>query len=85
MPQGLAAVTFIHPDPGEETEPSSGWIYPDCVTHPVSSIQTWIREASLHGVQIPWHHPRQAWWLLARDPARLPSDEGKRLLHGAVL
>ena len=84
-PQGLAAVTFIHPDPGEETESVSGWVYPDCVTHSVSSIETWIGEASLQGCRIPWHHPRQSWWLLARDSGRLPSDEEKRLLQGIVL
>ena len=84
-PQGLAVVTFIHPETGEESSSASGWIYPDCVSHSVSRVEEWIRDASLHGCRIPWYHPRQTWWILARDPNRLPSDEEQSLLRGAVL
>jgi cyclopropane fatty-acyl-phospholipid synthase-like methyltransferase len=84
-PQGVAAVTFIHPDEGQDREPGQGWVYPEVVTHSVESVAELISDAALQGVSIPWYHPRQTWWILARDSSRLPGPEQFDLLRGAVL
>jgi cyclopropane fatty-acyl-phospholipid synthase-like methyltransferase len=83
-PDGLAAVTFIHPEADQAPEPGEGWVYPECVTHSVASIHELVYEAGLHPLAIPWHHPRQTWWLLARSPDRLPGRDQLELLQGAV-
>lgn len=84
-PHGIAAVTFIHPDTGQDPEPGQGWVYPGVVTHSVEDVAELIRAAGLHGISIPWHHPRQTWWILSRDPSRLPGPDQLSLLRGANL
>jgi hypothetical protein len=84
-PSGLAAVTFIHPEEGQAPEPGEGWVYPECVTHSVASIHELVHAAGLHPLAIPWHHPRQTWWLLAHSLDCLPGRDQLDLLQGAVL
>jgi SAM-dependent methyltransferase len=73
-PRGLCAVTFIH---GEE-DPPDGWWYGGVtsrtkVRYRESHIRELVEDAGLHGCPIPWHHPRQTWWLLGRS---LPDVDG---------
>jgi len=84
-PRGIAAVTFIHPDEGKAPEPGQGWVYPKIVTHSVESVAKLISDAALHGVSIPWFHPRQSWWILAHNRSCLPGPDQLELLRGEVL
>lgn len=81
-PDGLIAVTFIE---GIEDFDDSGWVYPDCVRYRRPTIKRFAEEAGLFITRIPWYHPRQTWYLLARDNNRLPNRPMKRHLSGAVL
>ena len=86
-PSGIAAVTFIH---GEEDCDGDGWFYAGQpnnrrVTYRPETIGEFAREAGLFSKHIPWYHPRQAWYLLASDEARLPTQAMLQHLSGAVL
>lgn len=83
---GLALVTFIHPDqiPGVPIE-APGWTYPGCTTYEPARIMELISAADLAGRRLPWYHPRQTWYVLAVDPSKLPSPDWDRHLSGAVL
>ena len=82
---GIIAATFIHNAELRTPDSEEGWIYPDVVSHTEASITDLIKGAGLHGCSIPWYHPRQRWWLLARNASRLPDSDAQGLLHGAVL
>jgi SAM-dependent methyltransferase len=85
-PSGLAVATFILPGQAGVTESHEpGWLYPDCVAHAPATIATMIARAKLYGRMLPWFHPRQTWYALARDPARLPAPAFDQCLRGAVL
>jgi len=84
---GIIAVTFNH---GEHDCDGSGWYYPDQpdnrkVTYQPATIAAFAREVDLHIARIPWYHPRQHWYLLARDRSRLPTPDMMQHLTGAVL
>jgi len=81
-PDGICAVTFIEGGRGEVKE---GWVYPGCVEYRLETIENLIQGAGLVGMPIPWFHPRQSWFLLARESSSLPSADEVHLLHGAVL
>lgn len=78
---GLVAATFIRStrDFGE-----SGWVYPGVVRFRHSTIDRLIRSAGLIGRPLPWYHPRQTWYVLARSKEALPSLLERMLLTGAV-
>ena len=82
---GIAAVTFVHAAPGEDDCDAKGWVYPDSVAYRPETILEAIREAGLHGRAIPWYHPRQSWYVLSNDVARVPRESMSRALLGAVL
>jgi SAM-dependent methyltransferase len=92
-PSGIAALTFVHPgtadpdvvhaDPGDDTAPP--WLYPHCYCYDRHVAENWVTSAGLAGWPIPWHHPRQTWWLLARSPDVLPPPEFVRQLTGPTL
>lgn len=85
-PGGLALVTFILPgQSGVAESHMRGWLYPDCVAHSPETIRTLIAHAHLFGRALPWFHPRQTWYVLARDPGRLPPLASDRYLRGALL
>lgn len=79
---GLIAVTFIE---GISDFKGSGWIYPGCVNYRPPTIERFVEEAGLWGIRLPWYHPRQTWYLLARDRHRLPNKAMLCHLSGAVL
>jgi cyclopropane fatty-acyl-phospholipid synthase-like methyltransferase len=60
---GIAAVTFIH---GKNNFTGNGWIYPGCVEYIPETIEQLGTESKLFIKQIPWHHPRQTWYLLSK-------------------
>jgi SAM-dependent methyltransferase len=81
-PAGLLAATFIE---GEDDHTGREWVYPDVVAYRPATILRFADEAGLTALRIPWFHPRQQWYLLARDSKRLPTAEMMRYLRGAVL
>jgi|SRR5581483_7451674 len=82
-PSGLAAVTFVSSVSRDNT--IEGWTYPDVVRYRKSTIRRWLRESGLVGRPIPWFHPRQTWWIVARDPSVLPPRSARRALRGVSL
>jgi hypothetical protein len=82
----MALVTFIHPGQGGVDESrESGWVYPQCVAYAPEIIAEMIDRGALFGRTIPWFHPRQTWYVLAKDPSRLPGPEVDHCLRGAIL
>ena len=79
---GLAVVTFSE---GAKDFDGSGWIYPDMVEYRPSTVVSLAASAGLFAARLPWYHPGQAWYVLAKDRRRLPSRSMRRLLKGAVL
>ncbi len=86
-PDGLALVTALHPGQDGVTEFfGSGWVYPGSVGHRPETLARIFAAAGLpHFRALPWFHPRQTWYALAKNPARLPAPEFDRLLAGAIL
>jgi SAM-dependent methyltransferase len=90
---GLAAITVIHPDSGdEEAVPVSledpavpDWRYPGCYAYPPQEIATAIEAAGMAGRPLEWRHPRHRWWLLAPAPDRLAPDAFLAELTGPTL
>ena len=78
---GLIAATFLN---GIDY-PGTGWIYPKCATHSVASVQRMVEAAGLTAIRAPWFHPRQHWWLMARDADQLPDQRQLAHLTGVVL
>jgi SAM-dependent methyltransferase len=81
-PEGLIVATFVE-GPADHT--GDDWVYPDVVEYRRRTIRAAISAADLVGQRIPWYHPRQSWYVLARDPSRLPNRAMRRQLRGAVL
>lgn len=79
---GIVAATFIE---GKRDFEGTGWVYPGCVEFQPATVERFAREAGLLAVRIPWYHPRQTWYLLARDKRRLPGEAMLQHLSGAVL
>jgi SAM-dependent methyltransferase len=81
-PYGIIAATFIE---GDIDFDGSGWIYPGCVTYKRTTVEKFADAANIHVLRIPWYHPRQTWYLLAKDKKRLPGEDMFKHLSGAVL
>jgi SAM-dependent methyltransferase len=82
-PKGVCLVTFIEDD--DAVDPQEGWKYPGCISYKRDGVSALIADAGLVGMRLSWFHPRQQWYLLARNDESLPSRREARLLHGAVL
>lgn len=80
-PRGLIAATFLI---GSDID-ASGWIYPKCSTYSPKTINALARHCGLQAMPVPWFHPRQSWWLFARDISRLPTAGQATMLTGVVL
>jgi hypothetical protein len=79
-------MTFIHPDrTGGVEQHAPGWTYPECVSYAPETLQSLFTEAGLFGRAIPWFHPRQTWYVAARDQSRIPASSEDRYLSGPVL
>ena len=95
-PKGLIVATFVESD---RDFPADGWAYAGCDDykfHPStakkgptmyrpSTIMQFAADAGLRMLRLPWYHPRQTWYLLARKRRRLPTDDMLRHLTGVVL
>lgn len=85
-PHGLALVTLLHPGQDGAAEfHGRGWVYPQSVAHAPGTIARIIAAAGLCGRPIPWFHPRQSWYALAREPRSLPPHAFDRHLRGALI
>ena len=83
---GLVLATVIH-DFGlhRSALAASGWIYPQCVAFTAEQFQDAAQVAGLSSRALPWFHPRQSWYALARDPGRLPPPEADAHLSGTIV
>lgn len=79
---GIIAATFSE---GGADFDGNGWVYPGCVDYRRSTIKRFAKEAGLFISRIPWYHPRQTWYVLAKDRKHLPGDHMMRYLSGTVL
>jgi SAM-dependent methyltransferase len=79
---GLIVATFVE---GLIDFQGEGWIYPSCVNYRQETIQSFAEQADLHAIRIPWYHPRQSWYILAKCKDRLPTAAMLPYLTGAVL
>ncbi len=92
-PSGIAAVTFIHADPEDHEvvhiEPGDTnwpvWLYPGCFSYRREVAAKFVADAGLKGTIIPWYHPRQTWWLLAKGDDVLPPLSVRERLSGETL
>jgi len=82
---GIAALTFVVASDDSAEDERGGWIYPGVVAHPPDTIARWIAVAGLVGRAIPWWHPRQTWYVLAKRADRIPHERHDALLRGSVL
>ena len=83
---GLALATFALLREGQTPDdPNVGWVYPGGVRYTQEAVAEMISNAGLAGRALPWFHPRQTWYALALDPARLPPPRFDSFLQGAVL
>lgn len=80
--RGLAVVTFVE---GSRDHDGADWVYPGVVEYRPATIAEFAAEAGLAIERIPWFHPKQTWFLLARDRARLPHKDDLTLLGGRTL
>lgn len=81
-PHGLIAATFKE---GASDFGNSGWVYPGCINYRQSTVKRMAKETGFFIIRLPWYHPRQTWYLLAKNRHRLPSIAALRHLSGAVL
>jgi Methyltransferase domain len=74
-PTGLAAISFKHH--AKKDNQREGWLYaphrPGVARYTKKTIDRWLRDCGLKGMPIPWYHPTQTWWLIARPETSLPS------------
>jgi SAM-dependent methyltransferase len=79
---GIAAVTFVE---GIKDFQGAGWVYPEAVRYRRTTIRKMLRDSGLYARRIPWYHPRQTWYILAKSNKRLPPYRLFHYLRGAVL
>jgi SAM-dependent methyltransferase len=83
---GLVLATFV--DARERHAPEftgDGWAYPDVTVYREETVAALIRDAGLLPLALPWYHPRQRWYAMARNAAALPPMAKLVHLSGAVL
>lgn len=83
-PGGLVCCTFVAAPASERERHKPGWTYPQCVRFTDGEVGAFFAEAGLRRLRLDWYHPRQVWYLGARDAADLPSGDDLRHLTGAV-
>jgi len=79
-PGGRALVTFV-----ESIRNYSGaesWLYPGCTHYNRRTISRILKGAGAHWRRLPWFHPAQTWYLIAREKHHLPSRYSCFLLLG---
>lgn len=85
-PGGLIVSTFLRADlrPDFPVE-TPGWTYPGCTTYRPETLSRLFAQAGLVGRMLPWFHPLQFWYAIARSPDDLPAEAHDVHLVGAVL
>lgn len=78
---GLLAATFLN---GVDMN-LSGWLYPKCMTYEADTLRALAANHGLQAMPIPWYHPRQTWWLMARSAEQLPTRSQLAHLGGGTL
>lgn len=78
---GIVLATFIH---GDEDTPE-GWRYPGCLKYRKALVREMLDSEGLVGKRLDWFHPRQSWWIMAKDKANIPNKRELALLSGVVL
>lgn len=74
-PDGLAVLTFFQVSDGEAPAPATdAWLYPDILAYDQSTVRGFLEEVGAPS-QLSWWHPRQTWWLLAKNPSALPPED----------
>jgi SAM-dependent methyltransferase len=78
---GIAAITFAPPlNSGNLEFDGQGWVYPALTMYRIETVLRTIGDAGLYGRKIPWFHPRQIWFIVAKSPDQLPpADEDVHL------
>ena len=74
--------TARHPKAAVEIE---GWVYPQNMAYRTETLHDLSAGAGLVLQRLPWYHPRQTWFALAKAKADLIPEEQLRHLTGAVL
>jgi SAM-dependent methyltransferase len=64
---GVVLATFVI---GDRTEEGSGWLYPAPVSYPWDAVRTLADDAGLVVRRLDWPHPRQAWFVGAKNARR---------------
>lgn len=82
---GVVALSYWNTPKPLAQRPADGWHYPSSVKYLEAEVDAFTRKAGLVGMAIPWHHPGASWYLAARRPERLPSEQELAFLRGAVL
>lgn len=84
---GMLLMTVLHPGQDGAAEfHGHGWVYPGCVAHSPQTLSRLFLQAGFTDFRaLPWFHPRQTWYALAKRADRLPVLAQDRFLGGAVL
>jgi len=83
---GLVLATFVPTGPWGADNEGDDWVYPGCVYYSEASVARFAEDGGLVARKIPWFHPRQNWYVLARNANALPTDEEAAChLTGVVL
>ncbi len=59
----------------ENLSTKSGWIYPNCIICPRTTIEAMCNDVGLYAQTLPWFHPRQRWYRAVSDTGLLLSAE----------
>lgn len=85
-PGGLIVISLLRSDlrPGILVE-APGWTYPHCSTYRPETLDRLIADAGMVGRMIPWFHPLQQWYCIAKTAADLPEPAHDGHLRGAIM
>ena len=75
-PQGVLIATVVEGNTSSPAE-ARGWVYPYSYKHTPVDVRAMASRAGLHAVRLDWWHPRQRWWLFARDMERAHAASGE--------
>jgi SAM-dependent methyltransferase len=86
---GILLATFVEfgdaPKLPRAVDAADDSVYPRCLRVRRSTIKRLARDVGFLAARLPWYHPRQTWYALAKHRGRLPSRTMCGFLHGAVL
>ena len=68
---GKALVTFV--ERPRDYDGSEEWVYPECTHFRRATIARVLEETGFYWRRLPWFHPSQTWYLLAKRREVLPS------------